>query len=217
MQPLAEPAWRILHLLQMLLLIFWCWHYGHQLKSHLVLPLATALGFSFGGDLINSGLLPLEFWQQPRALLSIPFFAVTQLIYISLFWLACKDKAKHSRNASLVICPLLAYVMWAHVIQLDETLPAPMNWIALGYCILVLGMGFSAGCFYLARGQEGLLPALGGLSFVVSDALIGIAMANGGHPSGLHGHAVWLTYIMAQCLIARMLIMGVTLGIKKAA
>lgn len=212
------PALKALRLLEVLILIGWSLKGRALLKgSHwqwqasLIL---LALGFSFLGDVINSGFIDIEAYITPRHLASIPAFALAQLLYVLLFWRSASVHPAHSEansisNFKLITLLLwlpLSYGMWALVF--DASQPLLIERATLFYSSLVVLMLLCSSWIWRVWGDIGLAVSAGALLFVISDALIGTALNQGLTPSGFKAHLIWVTYFAAQALIARLALLG---------
>ena len=217
-QPQWMPALRVVHLLQMAVVLVmamfavrnlaaarsaWAW----QAKA-----LVLALVFAITGDIINSGLIDFSHITEKRHLLSIPAFALMQGIYVLLFWRSAatnpndRQRLKPIKLIGLVVWLPLSLLLWFAVFTND--MPALIERATLFYVCLVVLMGISSCWISYIWGKAGFWVTVGALSFMVSDALIGMALNKGGVPAGMATHWVWITYIGAQCLIVRLPLLG---------
>lgn len=216
-KPELVPLWRVLHLVQMLLLIALTWASKRQLQhqqsnwasaSNLVL---AALCISLVGDMINSRLIDLNALFSPQTVLSIPPFAIAQMLYVALFWQSYKRPKQASdsprfRQVGLLVWLPLAAALWSTVFS--SSLPPVMLGATVFYTALVVLMGVTSTWIWRSWGATGITICIGALLFLTSDAMIGHAMSSGNSPSGFSGHVIWLLYIVAQCLIARLPVLG---------
>ncbi len=200
-------AYRVVHLAEMLVLIvIVAWQFRLQSpESRLVL---AGLLFSFGGDLINSYLFNLGFLLEPQTLLSIPFFVVAHLCYVTCFIRLLSNPSAGQPAArlwhwliALGLWPWLALGLWQVVI--DPASPPLLIKLSVGYAFVVMLMGVIAVLLGAVRGRQAHWPALGGLLFVVSDSLIGLYLLDGPSRPVLASQAIWITYFLAQVLISR--------------
>lgn len=200
-------AYRIVHLVEMLLLIVLvAWQFRlSSVESRLIL---AGLLLSFGGDLVNSYLFNLSILLKPQTLLSIPLFVLAHLCYIACFlrllrWPPPGQPAVHGWQwlLALALWPVLALGLWQVVI--DPAAPPLLVKLSLGYAFVVMLMGVVAVLLGFVHGRRALLPALGGVSFVLSDCLFGIYLLDGPTRPVLASQAIWLSYFFAQVLISR--------------
>lgn len=222
-KPELEPAWRILHLLQMTLLIVLVIVSRRQIpteSSHwkrLTGFVLAALTFSIIGDFINSGLIDLSSLVQPQQVLSIIPFALAQFIYVLMFWRSSSVSPEHGdvdaisnfKLAGLVLWLPLSVALWFSVFS--DHMPTIVERATLFYTCLVLLMGITSTWVWRVWGDIGSWVTIGALAFLVSDAMIGIAISKGVSPSGIGAHIIWVLYFMAQCLIARLPVLGLAM------
>lgn len=201
------PAYRILHLAEMLALILlvareidWRLRESQWVFAGLVL--------SLGGDIINSFLIDLGFIIRPQTLLSIPFFVLAHLCYIACFVRLLRKPPLGVQPMpgtywwlALLSWPVLALGLWTLVI--DPAAPPLFLRLSVGYALVVTLMGVVALLLGLRLGGRAWLPALGGLSFVLSDSIFGSYLLQGQDRPVLASQAIWLTYFLAQVLISR--------------
>lgn len=209
--------WRLVHLTQMLLLIALTWAGRQQLKdqnsswvtsSNLIL---AALLFSLVGDFINARLIDLTAIFSPQTVLSIPPFAIAQMLYVTVFWMTFNQPKQardigHFKAISLLLWLPVAGFLWSMVFSGDQV--TVMLAATLFYTALVVLMGISSTWVWRSWGNAGATVCGGAVLFLTSDAMIGHAMSSGNSPSGFAGHLIWLFYFVAQCLIARLPILG---------
>lgn len=216
-KPELVPLWRLIHLTQMLLLIALTWSSRRQLQSHSspwITPstfILAALFFSLLGDFINSRLIDLTAIFSPQTVLSIPPFAIAQMLYVAVFWVTF-SQVKQARDIgrfriiSLLLWLPLVFFLWSTVFSGDQA--TVMLAATLFYTALVVLMGISSTWVWRSWGRAGATVCGGAMLFLISDAMIGHAMSSGNSPSGLAGHLIWLFYFVAQCLIARLPVVG---------
>lgn len=218
--PEWEPAWRGLHLLQMLLLIGLVIVGRSYLKkqeshwvtqSHFVL---AALVFSFIGDFINSGLIDVSAITEQRHVLSIVPFAIAQIIYVMVFWRSSSVSPEHSASDSISNFKLAGLVLWLPVSVglwftiFTDWMPTVIERATLFYACLVMLMGITSTWIWRVWGDIGSWVTIGAMLFLISDAMIGSAISRGVAPEGVAAHIIWATYFSAQCLIARLPLLG---------
>lgn len=206
-QPELTSIWRISHLVQMLILMGWLvlanQHLGPEFRRG-GLWLLVALIFSFIGDVVNSRLIDLSFIVDPQIFLSIIPFAATQLIYALLFWQAAKSSPNifQYKWLSLIAWPIITFVLWQSL--LSDGMTPVLTAATLAYASMVLLMLVTSSWLWRAWGSAGLPLFAGALIFVSSDATIGFNISQGHSPAGLSAHYIWVSYIVAQCLIVRL-------------
>lgn len=217
-QPQWMPALRVVHLLQMAVVLLMAVHAMRNLTAAQSVwawqakGLVLALVFAITGDIINSGLIDFSHITEKRHLLSIPAFALMQGIYVLLFWRSAatnpsdRERLKPIKLLGLILWLPLSLLLWFAVFTND--IPVLMERATLFYVCLVVLMGISSCWISYIWGKAGFWVTVGALSFMVSDALIGIALNKGGVPAGMATHWVWITYIGAQCLIVRLPLLG---------
>jgi hypothetical protein len=222
-QPQWMPGLRVVHLLQMAALLLLSYrNFSHlkQADSHWAWQarwLFIALLFAFSGDLINSGLVDLSGITAQRHLLSIPAFAVMQSIYVLLFWRSSSAAASHINSNRIKTLKLASLIVWLPASVLlwrlvfDNDMSVLIQRATLFYVCLVVLMGITSGWLSYVWGRTAYWVTVGAISFMISDALIGIALNQGGVPTGMATHWVWLSYIGAQCLIVRLPVLGARL------
>lgn len=206
-QPEWTATWRVVHLIQMLLLMGWLAVANRQLSPEFKRcgqGLMFALVLSFIGDVINSRLIDLSFIVDPQIFLSIIPFAATQLIYALLFWQAAKTSPRilQYKRISLILWPIITLLLWSNL--LADGMPTVLVAATLGYASMVLLMLVTSSWLWRAWGSAGLPLLLGALIFVSSDATIGFNISQGHSPAGWSAHYIWASYIVAQCLIIRL-------------
>ena len=226
----AIEGYRILHLLQMAsLLIFacWCWY---RIRQSAAIPVAeralwlnasTAIGIalllSFGGDLINSFLFDLSALMQPQTLLSVPFFLVAHLLYISAFWRFTHSTERGRsmgwrlvRNPMLLAWPLLAGLLWNWVVSPEAgTLMRGLSGV---YALVVVLMAITSLWVWFCRGMAFSTIAIGGMLFLASDALLGSYLLQGPDRPFWASQLIWISYFLAQmCFVSILLRSGMLL------
>jgi uncharacterized membrane protein YhhN len=205
-QPAAMTAYRILHLAEMLALIALVGleSAGRGRVARLVL---AGLLLSFVGDVINSHLLDLSSILQPQTLLSIPPFAAAHLCYIAAFVAIIRGASTQPLPWApfTVLGPMLALGLWWLLI--DRSAPPLLLKLSLGYAFVVTLMGLTALLLGLRLGGHAWLPAVGGLVFVVSDAILGSYLLDGPQRPLLASQAIWATYFLAQGLVSRVFVL----------
>lgn len=215
--------WRVLHLVQMLLLIglvLKSRSYLRQQDSHWISQchfILAALGLSLVGDLINSGLIDFSAITDQRHLLSIGPFAAAQIVYIMVFWRSSSVSPNHSESDSISNFKLAGLVLWLPISVglwfsiFTEWMPTIIERATLFYACLVMLMGITSTWIWRVWGDIGSWVTIGALLFLISDALIGSALSRGGVPEGVASHIIWATYFAAQCFIARLPMLGLAM------
>lgn len=221
---ISMAGYRVMHLMQMLCLIAfagWCWRGVRQSKTVVVAERALwlrvsnavllALLLSFCGDLINSFLFDLSHIVEPQTLLSVVPFMLAHILYIAAFWrLAHESERGRSmtwrllRNPMLLAWPFLAGGLWKIVVS-AEAGPLMTGLSAL-YALVVVLMAITALWVPLCRGRVFLLLAAGGLLFLISDSLLGAWLPAGPDRPFPVSQAIWISYFLAQCCIATVLL-----------
>lgn len=207
------PAYRILHLAQMLALTCLIAQRVADQAPQARWILAGLL-LSFVGDVVNSFLLDLSAVVQPQILLSVPAFVLAHLCYLAAYAgiLGRRPPTSSARavRLGLAVCWLpLSLILWRLVID-SEAPPLLLN-LSVGYAMVVMLMGLTAVLLPLERGLTALWPALGGLLFVVSDSLLGAHLLHGDLRPVWVSQLIWISYFAAQCGLAH------TVGIRAAA
>jgi hypothetical protein len=163
------------------------------------LGLLTCLGMTFGfaGDLFMADV----FNQKDHVLYGMAAFAVGHIFYMFGFReiaLAFDLHALGSYVTALIALWLLAGIIWALMVR-DPAGDQTMQIAALVYALFLASMaGYAVG---LALQQGVFWPlAIGGIVFLISDALIAARMF-GGRQFKYMGDVIWATYIIAQVLI----------------
>jgi len=164
--------------------------------------LVLGLLLSFGGDFVNSRLVDLTFIMPVQTMLSVPFFAAAHVFYILAFYrlgrpyLQAKPKAL---PVSIVLLVIASLVFWLTLINPEA--PPDVRYPALFYAFLVTGMGIAGVWVALAHGARGVGTMVGGLLFVLSDAMLGYYLPD--MPPLKLGLIIWAIYVAGQLLIAR--------------
>jgi len=206
-QPEFESSWRIAHLGQMLVLMGWLLLANRELSPEFKNTgrwLFAGLVFSFIGDVINSRLIDLSSIVEPQIFLSIIPFAATQLIYALLFWQAAQRSPQifQYKRLSLLAWPIITLLLWSQI--LADGMPTVLMAATLIYAAMVLLMMVTSSWLWRAWGGAGLPLFAGAAIFVSSDATIGYNISQGHSPAGWSAHYIWVSYIVAQCLIVRL-------------
>lgn len=217
-------GYRVQHLVQMALLIgfaFWCWR---RIRTTQVIPVAervlwgrvstailVALILSFCGDLINSYLFDLESIIKPQTLLSVVPFLLAHLLYIRSFWRLSHESERGRsmvwrllRNPMLLLWPLLAGVLWQAVVSPEAG--GLIKGVSAVYAIIVVLMAITSLWVLLCRGLVFWPVALGGGLFLASDTLLGLHLLAGPDRPFIVSQLIWLSYFLAQFLIATVLL-----------
>ncbi len=173
-----------------------------------------ALVSSLAGDLINSELFYLGFIIEPQKLISILPFAFAHYLYIRAFILMTPEPdasgkpghiAKKRIWITVILAPIAAVALWNAVIsdhasQLIKILSFP-------YALIVSLMMLAAVQMPIVWKKEGMRIALGGWLFVISDSLIALYIIE--PRSLIVTQTIWISYILAQILIASSLFLAV--------
>lgn len=207
------PAYRLLHLAQMLALIGLIAQRVAARAPQARWILAGLL-LSFLGDFVNSFLIDLSAVVKPQILLSIPAFVLAHLCYLAAYLrvLGCRPPSATARNLRLGLAALwlpLSLMLWRLVI--DPEAPPLLLSLSVGYAMVVMLMGLVALLLPMERGRIAMWPALGGLLFVVSDSLLGAHLLHGDLRPVWVSQLIWISYFAAQCGLAH------TVGIQVAA
>lgn len=160
---------------------------------------AWALGgmsASFIGDLIMARLIPLS----SRLIGGMIAFGAAHALYVSGYLAAVRTAGGSIVNAGLCIALVLygaaTYLGWRGAIR-NPSKPRAINAGALLYGAWVALMAAVAAGMAAALGGTWWLAALGGLSFVVSDFLIGVTDIGQRHFQNANDW-IWLTYLAGQ-------------------
>jgi uncharacterized membrane protein YhhN len=154
---------------------------------------------SFVGDLSMAKLLP---WRN-HMIGGMLTFGVAHVLYIIAFIIEADKHAETVFNLGMLIAvvlyALLLIILWLFYIR-NPKKPGILNIGALVYGLWVGGTAsFAAGLAY-ALGGGWIAAALGGLLFVISDAIIALTDI-GDRRIRNQGVWIWITYIGAQLLI----------------
>lgn len=152
--------------------------------SRLVRLVLLALGLSWLGDTLPR--FADDGSQLGFLLMIVPFF-LAQVAYIAAFLPFVRASAVHNRP--VVLAYLLAYLLFVALF----TFGAGAIWPSVVYGGVVVAMAL------LATGID-RVAAVGGILFVISDALIGVRTFLLVELP-LHGVWVMLTYVLAQALL----------------
>lgn len=155
--------------------------------------------FSFFGDLSMAKLLP---WRN-HMIGGMLTFGIAHVLYIIAFIIEANNHANTVFNLGMLIAVifyvLLLIIFWLFYIR-NPKKPSILNIGALVYGLWVGGTAsFAAGLAY-ALGGGWIAAALGGLLFVISDAIIALTDI-GDRRFRNQGVWIWITYIGAQVLI----------------
>lgn len=214
---LATNSYRIVHLLQMVILLATAIRAG-VLKHRKILyfplegeggiqwnriyiMLVSALGLSFVGDIINSRLVDLTSIFPVQTLLSAPFFIAAHILYIWCFVSLNPPETggdKSFRRNLVAAIPVTGILLWALLIPVSA--PALVFYVSMIYALVVCAMALLSLLFLKSWGRAGRRVALGGLLFLFSDALIGAWLLEPAKPF-MVGVLIWVTYIGGQMLI----------------
>ncbi len=215
--PPVEIIHRLFHLLQMLWLIALGFVIRHEIRQaaavgpQLVRPqsqrvaglLVSGVLFSFVGDCINAGLIDFSALIQPPTLLSIPPFAAAHVCYLAAFVLLSRPRLHRSSSRvlgfTLAAVPLLAIGIWSRVIPAEA--PLLVISASLAYSFVLAAMVVGSFWVALAWGRHGSGVALGGVLFLISDALLGYFLLR--ERPVFAGQLIWSTYLLGQLLILR--------------
>ncbi|WP_051819993.1 lysoplasmalogenase [Streptomyces sp. NRRL S-920] len=187
--------------------------YGHAVFKPLLMPLLAAyVGVQRGPRLLIVALLLgwggdtlLLFDAEPAFLAGMGSFAAGHICYLVLFKRygdtersARVGGSPHARGAALVAAYALALV--GTVALLWPDLPSDMRGPVAGYSVLLTAMAFRATAL-------GLTAGLGGALFLLSDTLIATGVAEWPQLPR-PDFAIMLTYLAAQYLLARALLLA---------
>ncbi|MDZ7268225.1 MAG: lysoplasmalogenase [candidate division KSB1 bacterium] len=214
--PAAMVIHRLFHLLQMLWLIALGFAIRHEIGHAAVFSprlsraewqrvaslLVCGALLSFVGDVINAGVIDLTALLQPQTLLSIPPFAAAHGCYLAAFMLLSRAPLQGStrlRGLTLAAVPLLAIGVWSCVIPADA--PRLVIGASLAYSFVLAAMVAGSLWVAWAWGRSGGSVALGGVLFLLSDALLGYYLLR--ERPFWAGQLIWSTYMLAQLLIQR--------------
>lgn len=219
--PLLPPSVaiipRLFHLVQMLGLIALGFVIRHEIRHAATVGpllarahwqrvaglLVSGALFSFVGDCINAELIDFSAIIWPPTLLSIPPFAVAHVCYLAAFvWLS--RPRRHSSSSRVLGCtlaavPLLAIGIWSRVIPAEA--PPVVISASLAYSFVLAAMVVGSFWVGLTWGRPGAPVALGGVLFLISDALLGYFLLRA-RPFVV-GQLIWSTYLLGQLLILR--------------
>lgn len=163
------------------------------------LSVLTLIGVAFGflGDLFMADV----FQQKNHVLYGMLAFAAGHVCYILGFREIAVTFGLHvtaSYVLALGVMWIVAGLVWFYLVR-EPTGDQTMQRAALGYALFLASMaGYALG---LALQEPAFWPlAIGGLLFLLSDALIA-ARLFGGRTYRYLGDVIWTTYILAQALI----------------
>lgn len=190
---------RMLLSLSLFVAAFLIWRGGSKMPPYAGW-VALGMGASFVGDLIMARLIPLP----NRLIGGMLAFAIAHALYITAYNQTIQTISSiepYSRFGTalwvgLVLYGLITLLGWWFLIR-NPRREAAVNLGALVYGLWISVMASYALALGVALGGAFWLAALGGLSFVASDFLIGV--------TDIHGTAIknandwiWLTYVVAQ-------------------
>lgn len=184
--------YRGIHLLEMVSLIAIVTVVGQGMRGQWLLMIALASAFL--GDVINSGLIDLTAIYSPQVLLSLPFFLITHLLYLALFW--------QLLGGSLALRLLPALISVAVVLQLLAPDVGLVGMIGLAaYGTMLFSMAYMSLSFLR---KETFAPwvALGAWVFVASDCMIGGTLFSGLERTLEVNVLIWISYLFGQAGIA---------------
>lgn len=202
----AWQLYRAVHLLQMLALIAVAGCLAPLGKDRWLILLALASALC--GDVINSHLVDLSGVYAKQTLLSIPFFFVTHLLYLWVFWRFLQVRIMPRVFAALILSAILLQKFGP-----DVNLLAMIAVAVYGATLLTMAVLATS---FFARQSPALWVGLGAWIFVVSDCLIAATLFSGAERSTFINAAIWLTYITAQISIASVLLMQTPEKIEEA-
>lgn len=215
--PPVEIFHRLFHLLQMLWLIALGFVIRHEIRHAAAVGpqlaraqwqrvaglLVSGALFSFVGDCINADLIDFTAIIRPPTLLSIPPFAVAHVCYLAAFVLLSRPRVHGSSSRvlgfTLAAVPLLAIGIWSRVIPAEA--PRMVISASLAYSFVLAAMVVGSFWVALAWGKLGAAVALGGVLFLISDALLGYFLLR--PRPFVAGQLIWSTYLLGQLLILR--------------
>jgi hypothetical protein len=156
----------------------------------------AGMGMSFVGDLVMAKLIPVP----NRLLGGMAAFAVAHGCYLAGYFGTIQDYGVIA-DGQVLWLPLIGYaavgvVGWATAVRNPER-PQALNLGALVYGLWIGVMAAVALTLALTVGAGAWLAALGGVSFVLSDFVIGYTEI-GGQPLRRANDWVWLTYVAGQ-------------------
>ena len=210
-----EPAYRIFHLGQMLLLLVTACLSGRLVPAHspwiatrwLIL---FGLLFSFAGDVINSFLIDLSFIIEPQTLLSVVPFAIAHCLTISVFWRLGRQGAHPMPvvliGLTLLAWPVLAASLW--LILVDYEAGPLLKWLSLGYAHMVVLMALVSLWPLKSLGLAAWVTATGGLIFLLSDSFFGAWLTEGQNRPLWASQLIWVTYFVAQICVMQVPLIG---------
>ncbi len=209
-----EVAYRVFHLMQMLLLIVAAALACRQVEAKPWLALRwlilAGLVFSFGGDVINSFLFDLSHIIEPQTLLSVVPFTIAHCLYITVFWRLGRGGQQPLYGAlvvlTLLIWPVLAASLW--LILVDYEAGPLLKWLSLGYAHMVVLMALLSLWPLKSLGLKAWMTAAGGLIFLLSDSFFGAWLTAGQARPLWVSQVVWVTYFLAQLCIMHVPLIG---------
>ncbi|ACZ30955.1 YhhN family protein [Xylanimonas cellulosilytica DSM 15894] len=184
-------------LMPLLAATLWCATPQPRPRPRLVQLAVVALLCSWAGDTVPAFVPDIASFPVLMAL-----FLVAQLVYVAAF-LPYRAHSVLVRRRGVVV----GYaVMYAVIVGTSAVALLPQGGAGV---LLVVGIaGYGAVLMTMALLATGVdrLAGLGGVLFLVSDALLGLAQALpdtiDALPPGVHGFLVMLTYLAAQTLLA---------------
>lgn len=156
--------------------------------SRLVGWMIVGIGFSWLGDSAP------KIAGEHSFLVMVGFFLLAQIAFVTAFWPE-RSRSVASPGSRAWPVPLLAYLV-ALVVFLVLCLPGTgvLTVPVVGYGLVLVGMAVLATAIHP-------LAALGGILFVLSDALIALREFTDWYALPGHGFAVMSTYLVAQALL----------------
>lgn len=153
--------------------------------------LIAALGTSAVGDFFLGVRRLGSLTPEKLFLLGLVSFLIAHLFYVTLFAKATTGAVRRARKMA---CVLVVTVAAASLVVLWPDL-GPMRIPVLAYSLVLTAMALSA-----QWSRYPGLVAVGALLFVASDTML--AMSIFGHPFAGSRVLVWVTYYLAQAMIA---------------
>lgn len=200
-----EPAYRVYHLAQMLVLILAAVLARSQVAAQSPWPavwwlILLGLGFSLAGDVINSFLFDLSHVIEPQTLLSVGPFALAHVLYITVFWRLGRTGMQPIPAAlvliNLLVWPALAVSLW--LVLVDITAGPLLKWLSLGYAHMLVLMALCSLWPLKSLGRRAWIAAAGGLIFLFSDAFFGAYLTQGQARPLWVSQVIWVSYFLAQ-------------------
>ncbi len=131
-------------------------------------------------------------------------FMAAHVLYAAAFGLLVRRIGKPFVNAGFWIAIGVALAAMIGLLVLysrSSTHRIDRLVLALAYCLVIGSMGMAVGSYAFAKGGWAFLAALGALSFMVSDMMIGVSVV-GGVKIPYYSELVWTFYPIGQILLA---------------